>query len=187
MSVKVICLALVATFTGCSSNGPPADRPIPRKNEVVMAPGSRLTATTSVGTISILAGKGLRRDYTWDGATRAIEMEPRADRWYGSMGIYSVGFGDHWVNHNGITRGVCEEGQQHFDTLEDATVWLKSRDLDPHVWTNDGLVVGWSKSLPRRQLSVDVWQIYIKGKKPTNFPGGDDAAIEYEPNPLPME
>ena len=39
-----------------------------------MSPGMRITATTAVGTIAITAVDELTRSYTWDGATRAVEM-----------------------------------------------------------------------------------------------------------------
>ena len=75
--------------------------------EVVMPPGMRITATTPVGTIAITAIDDLTRAYTWDGATRAIRMLPRAittGRWFGSLGLYFPGPGEHWRDHQGITR-----------------------------------------------------------------------------------
>jgi hypothetical protein len=169
---------LLAAMASCQ--GPPKDRPIPVENEVVMEPGSRITAKTPAGTIVIGAGQGLRRSYTWNGATRAVEMLPRDERWYGSLGIYFPGPGNHWVEHEGITRGVVEEGQQHFNSTDDALAWLKVQNWQPHVWNSTGLVVGWRTVPERRQLNVDVWQVYVAGKKPADFPGADDEAILYE-------
>ncbi|MBA3480990.1 MAG: hypothetical protein H0T51_04150 [Pirellulales bacterium] len=126
------------------------------------------------------AGQGLRRDYSWDGATRSVEMWPREKRWYGSLGLYYPGPGNHWRNHKGISRGVVQEGQQHFVTIAKATTWLKEQKWQPLVWNNSGLVVGWSKTPERQQLNVDVWQLYIDGKKPTKLPGANDKAITYE-------
>ncbi len=158
-----------------------ADGKIRKENEVVMAPLARIDATTSNGKISITAGKGLRRTYEWEGASRSVDMWPREKRWYGSMGLYYPGPGEHWPEHNGVTRGVVEEGQQHFKSDAEALAWLKkdTTNYHPIVWNNEGLVVGWSKTLPRRQLNVDVWQIYINGKKPTALRGANDKAIEY--------
>jgi hypothetical protein len=141
---------------------------VPDRNEIVMSKGMKITATTHEGTIIITAGKGLKRSYTWEGSTRSVVMWPRSKRWYGSLGIYFPGPGDHWEKHNGITRGVVQEGQMHFDTMEDALEWLKP----PHstyktnycVYKNDGLVICYSKDLRRHQLNVDLWQIFIGGK-----------------------
>ncbi len=180
MSKFVVVGALFVVATGCFTNGPAADRPIPKANEVVMAPGSRITATTPVGKIVVTAGRGLRRDFLWDGVTRSVEMWPRNKRWNGSLGLYFPGPGNHWAEHKGISRGVVEEGQQHFKTTAEATAWLNERKWQPHVWTSNGLVVGWSKTPERQQLNVDVWQIYVDGKKPGKFPGANDKAIVYE-------
>jgi hypothetical protein len=167
---------LLGCGLGCARE---PDGKIPKENEVVMEPLSRIDATTPVGEISITAGKGLRRTYEWEGAARSVDMWPRSKRWYGSMGLYYPGPGNHWPEHNGVTRGVVEEGQQHFKTEADALAWLNKDTYHPIVWNNEGLVVGWSKTLPRRQLNVDVWQIYIDGKRPTRLEGASDEAIKY--------
>jgi hypothetical protein len=105
-------------------------------------------------------------------------MDPRGERWYGSLGLYYPGPGDHWKEHNGITRGVVEEGQQHFKSIKEAMAWIEKRKYMPFVYRNDGLMVGWSKTPERRQLTVEVWQILINGKKPMALPGAQDSAIE---------
>jgi hypothetical protein len=153
---------------------------LPAGCEVVMSPGMRITATTLVGTIAITAVDELTRSYTWDGATRAVEMSPRAARWYGSLGLFNPGAGEHWRDHHGITRCVTEEAQQHFKTVEDALNWIKERNWQPFVYRDDGLMVGWRKNLPRKQLSVEVWQILIDGKKPKRLPGSQDVKIVVE-------
>ena len=145
---------------------------------------SQITATTSVGTIRIASGRGLRRSYTWDGATRSVEMIPRTERWYGSLGIYYPGPGEHWFPHEGITRAVVEEGQQHFRSTQEAIAWLRARTWMPFVSTSDGLVVGWMKVPERKQLSVEVWQLYIAGSKPAHFPKASDGAVRLDSAPL---
>src|SRR5262249_41938650 len=97
------------------------------KNETVMSPEMRIQATTPVGEIVVTAVDELRRAYTWEGATRSVAMSPRAERWYGSLGLYNPGAGEHWKEHKGITRGVTEEGQQHFKSAEEALKWIQSR------------------------------------------------------------
>ena len=145
------------------------DSPVPFKNEIVMPPNATITATTNSGTISISSGKGLKRYYTWDNVTRSAVLGARSTRWYGSLGIYNAGMGSHWLpKHNGISRGVLEEGQQHFDTYEEAMSWLKMK-CRGCVYNDSGLVVWFSKSLSREQLNVDVWQIYIGGETPSLY------------------
>jgi hypothetical protein len=150
---------------------------IPNENETVMTEGMQITAITPGGTIpirskhtweggkiTIRAEQGLTRSYSWEGATRSVVMQRRKQRWYGSMGIYYPGPGNHWAEHNGISRGVLQEGQQHFDTTEEALEWLKMPMQYNCVYNKNGLVVCYSKNLSRRQLNVDVWQIFIGGK-----------------------
>lgn len=157
-----------------------SDGPIPAANEIVMSPGMRITATTPEGTISITAGKGLKRSYTWEGATRSVEMVPRRERWYGSLGLYYPGPGFHWKEHNGIARAVTEEGQQHFKSSQEALDWIRQRDWMKYAYRNDGLVVGWLKVPARKQLDVEVWQIYIEGRKPVGLAGNADGSIVVE-------
>jgi len=144
------------------------DPVIPRINEVVMPQNATITAKTDSGTITIRSGKGLKRYYTWDGATRSVVMWPRPERWFGSFGIYYPGPGSHWLPVNGITRGVLEEGRQNFDTLEEAETWL-NKDCQQCVYNDSGLVVCFFKSPDREQINIDVWQIYIGGKTPSPY------------------
>ena len=151
------------------------DSQIPAVNEIVMPSDSMLEATTPGGKITIKSGKGLKRYYTWDGATRSVVMWPRTERWFGSLGLYYPGPGFHWIAHNGIKRAVLGEGQQHFDTIDEAKDWLHSRSHSDCVYRDDGLTVCFSKNLDRNQLDVHVWQIFIEGKTPSDFQerGGD--------------
>lgn len=140
---------------------------VPVDNEIVMSDGMKIVATTDIGTIEVTATKGLERAYIWEGETRSVIMWPRKKRWFGSMGIYYPGPGNHWKEHNGISRGVLEEGHRHFDNVENALKWLK-------MWSechyrDDGLVVCYAKRPDRKQLNVEVWQIYLGGTVPSKF------------------
>jgi len=148
--------------------------------ESVMIRGMRITAITPQGTILIYAGDNDVRTYIWDGTSRSVKMTPRKKRWYGSLGLYYPG-NEIWAEHNGISRGVFEEGQMHFDSDEEALGWIHSRTWMPHVYRNDGLVVGWWKNPPdSKTLKVDVWQIFIRGKKPSTLAGAQDGSIVVE-------
>ena len=153
------------------------------KTEFAMRPGETITATTPNGTIQIRAKDWLGRAYTWDGATRSVVMWPRDERWYGSLGVYYPGPGRHWKEHRGITRGVVQEGQHHFDSVEAAMEWIGKQTWMPAVYRNDGLMVAWGKVLDREQLNVDVWQIMVNGAKPTTLPGATDSAIRVSAGP----
>ena len=146
--------------------------------ELVMQPGMTITAETKTGSISVSAAPDLKRTYTWEGASRSVTLWPRKERWYGSLGAYYPGPGEHWREHNGITRGVLQEGQQHFESEQEALDWLRKQSgYYPTVYRDDGLVVSFGKTLPRRQINVEVWQILIRGAKPQKLPGSDDSKI----------
>jgi Ankyrin repeats (3 copies)/Ankyrin repeats (many copies) len=181
MKAAILFLTLLAPLPQVlADDGKPGNGRLPAACEVAMSPGMRITATMSVGKIAITAVDELTRSYTWDGATRAVEMCPRVERWYGSLGLFNPGAGEHWRDHHGITRCVTQEGQQHFKTVEEALKWIKERNWYPFVYRDDGLMVGWNKNLARKQLSVEVWQILIDGKKPKRLPGSQDAGITVE-------
>jgi hypothetical protein len=62
--------------------GDVGDAPVPAKNEVAMSPDQKITAETSVGKIAVTAGKGLKRSYAWEDATRSVEMWPSSPLTY---------------------------------------------------------------------------------------------------------
>jgi hypothetical protein len=181
MKAIELCLSLLTLLPyAAADDAKRSAYSLPAGCEVVMSPGMRITATTSVGTIAITAVDELTRSYTWDGASRAVVMCPRTSRWYGSLGLYNPGAGNHWRDHNGIRRCCTDEGQQHFKTVEEAVKWIKDRAYCPFVYRDDGLLVGWDKTLNREQLSVEVWQILIDGKKPKQLPGSRNDQIVLE-------
>ena len=86
--------------------------------------------------------------------------------------------------HNGINRIVVYEGQQHFSSVDEFNKWIGffkaggfSPIDEPLVYRDDGLVIGWAKALLRYQLDVEVWQIYINGRKPDKLPGSQNDKI----------
>jgi hypothetical protein len=199
-TVAVIALAFVGTVV-CHAHAFDSQeslRPSPNEpemgimvgaNEMVMPPMSQITATTKVGTITITAGEGFRRCYSWDHATGCLNLEPRNERWYGSLGAYSDGFLQFWRNYNGIDRAVTDEGQHHFSTVEEFQNWLTTYfgtvviNFVSPVYRDDGLLVGWQNGSgigglgQGPKLNVDVEQIYIGGKKPTKLPGSQNDKI----------
>jgi hypothetical protein len=147
--------------------------------EIVMKPGSMITARTPWGVITVRAGEGFERTYYWGDCEGSVVLWPRYERWYGSLGIYFPGPGFHWQECEGVARAVVEEGQQHFATEDEALEWIaRQQDWMPHVYTRDGLVIGWRTVIPyRKQLNVDVWQIFVNGQKPIDLRGSQDDAI----------
>jgi hypothetical protein len=153
--------------------------------EIVMTPGMQITAHTEIGEITIRAGNGFERFYTWDGETRSAKLWPRKQRWYGSLGIYYPGPDEHWKSNRGITRGILGEGVLWFKTVDDAVNWIKrarSTGVD-YVFTDDGLLIGFGKLPARKQVNVEVWQIMIAGEKPRSLSGSRNDLVSVSKTP----
>ena len=181
-------ILIFASLVGCTSPGAPAS---PSEREIVLTEGATITVyplphkqalypesgdIPFIGPLQIRAGAGFKRYYTWDGETRSVDLFPRENRWNGKFGAYYGGYGSHWRSNHGITRGVLEEGQKHFDSVGDAQSWLASKPYA--VYSNDGLVVEFSKnSGGGGTLGVVVWQILIRKQKPTTLKGSHDDLI----------
>lgn len=96
------------------------------------------------------------------------------------MGAYYPGSGEHWKDHNGITRGVLQEGQQHFRSEEALLKWLaRQKKWYPTVFTHSGWVVSFSKVPERRQINVEVWRITLNGKPPRRIEDADDSKVRF--------
>lgn len=195
-SVALAALALLAGCAQMQTRTEPAavdtDRwqppktnvaPVPERNEIVLDGGTKLTATTPSGKITVIAGPGLLRTIKWDGATRWAVMTPRSERWAGSLGIHYQGTPPGWAPYRGLFELDYEEGQLHFETASDARIWMQIRRLH-FVNSRDGLVVGWDRDFDEHTLKVEVWQFIIDGQKPSHMADAEGAHIRLEQLPL---
>ncbi|MBX2849092.1 MAG: hypothetical protein KTR16_12275 [Acidiferrobacterales bacterium] len=132
-------------------------------NETVMSAGSMITLYSQNGDLTVEAGEGLLRKYSWEGESRSVTLLPRSNRLFGSYGAYFPGSGYHWEDVNGVRRAELNEGQQHFNTLGDALAWLDHPSQEHCKYNDEGLVVCVSKYLERALIKVSVWQILIGG------------------------
>jgi len=155
-----------------------ASETLPTHNEIVMPEGMTITAETEHGKITIVAGTGFERSYTWGGGTRSVTMLPRKKRWLGSLGLYFPGEGNHWKEHNEITRGVLEEGYQNFGSIDETHEWITKKVHWGAVYRDDGLLVNFHKSKGAGgALHVGVWQILVDEQKPRSLAGSENAKL----------
>lgn len=153
--------------------------------EVVLNPGMRLTAETPNGTLTIVAGNGTRRTYHGEGWEKSVLLVARTSRWYKSLGLY-----DPAESYSPYGRLLAEEGRLHFSTEAEAEGWIRARSLEANVgkerliFTDDGLVLRYSmRAVPGSGVptaQVDLWQIYVEGRRPRSLPGADDEAIRID-------
>jgi hypothetical protein len=184
-----LAIFIVCIFQTLASSASPID-PLPT-TELVLQEGSRLEVASSKGNIAIVAGKGLARQYQWDGCALDSQMHARTHRWFGSLGAYDpasrMGKAD-FLKHpscKGVSRTVVEEGQIHFSDLESAEEWIRRRSKSwTTVWTNDGLVVSWIVSPAQSEgvaiggFSLDLKLMCINGQRPSILAGSSDQAVK---------
>lgn len=144
-------------------------------HEMVMSSGMSISINNKTGNITVEALDGLLRKFYWDDKIRQAKMMYRSERWYGAYGAYSPG-------GRSDVHMVIEEGQQHFCSQLEAQEWLIFQDPKMNfIFTKDGLVVGWYKEYNRVKnghpdiLNVEIFQLYVLGKKPVDLPNAQDS------------
>lgn len=152
--------------------------------------GDILVAHAPFGMIEITATDNFTRVYKWNGCEQSATLGTGRSGKAVIDYIASPGDGDHWTACDGITRGVLEEGTKDFESKEEAIAWLRDMtkrwnrylrrpiSKEIYIYNNAGLVVGWSRFPPRRQLDVQVWQFLIDGHPPKALPGSEDDKIQ---------
>lgn len=187
--VSKLAVLLACVFHALISSASPS-APLPTI-ELVLQEGSRLEVASPKGNIAIVAGKGLARQYQWDGCALDSQMQARTHRWFGSLGAYDPagrsGKADFlkYPSCKGVSRTVVDEGQMHFPDLESAEEWIRRRPKSwTTVWTNEGLVVSWSVSPAQSEgisvggFSLDLKLLCIDGRRPTRLAGSSDGAVK---------
>lgn len=185
--LTVAILYLMIFLMGCSSK----NELLPY-TEAVLKPGMTLTATNPNGTVTIKAEEGTTRIFSGENWEMKRNLIPRRERWYGSLGLY-----DPASSRSPYGRLLVDEGRLHFSSVSEALRYLypDGHHFKP-VYTNNGLVFGYHVSTlseatesTRRAIveiygpetaptrSIQLWQIYINGKRPTSMPGANDSAI----------
>lgn len=164
-------LLLLIFFQACSSS----DFFSPK--EPVMCPGMNIDVARESERLKIFAKDLKARRYEIVGQTIEVDLIPRSSRWRGSLGLYLPSGTDDF-------HLVLDEGQQHFYSEKEAHDWIEIvGDRLGYVYSSDGLVIGWklqelTKSDQKAVLHVDLWQIYIQGKKPISLKGANNKSID---------
>lgn len=173
----------------------------------VMNEGMTIAIHNSDLTLSIQAGKGLKRYYTWNGETRSVTLLPRLQKWHGSHGAYFPGTGNHWEEHDGVTRVLADEAVINYESYDHLICAISDRrnnfrekyykyrngefdfqntlplalETDNYGAYNDtGLFV--SAKIAEgpgnnRTLYATVYQLQVNGKPAKNLPGASDERI----------
>ena len=145
-------------------------------NEIVMCDNMTVDVLRNNERLIIKSNGLLEREYLLKEFNVKTKLMRRKDRWNGSYGLYKQQGG-------GDIHLVLEEGYQYFYSEKEAIEWLSwQNERMNYVYTSNGLVVGWevqnkADKSNQKSLAVQVWQFYIRGKKPNKLNGGDDKSI----------
>lgn len=159
------------------SSTPRSDVP----NEIVLSNSETISVKSNWGDIEIAYISKYKRKYTWDGQSTVVDLIPRDERWYGSLGLYHPQVRP---PHKGVVHMVVEEGQQHFETIDDALIWLKMHGRKP-IYNDDGLVITVDfkgENSDKIFVGIDLWQIYVGGKILSEYQeaGATEKSLESE-------
>ena len=176
-------LLLTTLAIGCSRS--------PAPHETVLVPGMTILASNKAGSVRISYVDALTRKYQWEGGSRTIRLIPREERFNyegqigdGILGLYDPA--DTWL-FSFRPRLVVQEAERHFASEQEVRKFLiVSRDVMDWVYTDDGLVVGFSRTTERgNQMNVDVWQLMINDAKPEKLDGARPESIKIARDQMP--
>lgn len=181
--------------------------------DIVMKEGMIVTIENpDCFSLTVRAGKGLERFYTWNNGTRSVVLLPRKDKWYGSYGAYFPGTDHHWKRHDGVTRLLAEEAVLDFDNYEQILCAISEKQNDCREkyyeyvngqfdfknsmtsalysdacggYTSDGVFVSVNKKDGPGSggtLSVTIYQIMLNGQPVNNLPDSSNERIKVNNN-----
>lgn len=153
--------------------------------ETVLTPGMKISAINKNGEFSIRYVDSHRREFGWNGETKIVGMYTRPERYSppgdieskGYLGLYNPATGRAKV------RLVVQEALKHFSTEDNVYRFLRQGSaVNDWVYTDDGLMVGFSETPSRNQMNIEVWQILLNGEKPTGLRGSrpENISITFE-------
>lgn len=207
MKMDAFCLICFIVFSifGCSFTTYSSSGEIAR--DTVMQDGMVITIENSDLTLSIRAGKGLLRHYTWNRRTRSISLIPRVKRWYGAFGAYSPGNDNDREEIDGISRVLASEAILRYESYEHLVCAISKKQdncrenyyeykdgdfdhsntlplalhTDEHgAYTDSGLYVS-AKIVDgpdnHKTLYATVYRLTINGKPVNGLPGSSSGRI----------
>lgn len=153
--------------------------------ESVMHNGMAILAQTDHGDLEIKAGLGSERSYKWDGEKIDVELIPRCERWYGTLGLISP----RHINkpHPNVVILNIEEFQINYNDFTNFLEWKTKYASSDDLYRDDGLSVRFLKRIsPEGLIAIDITicQVLIDGKKPSSLPGSQNFRIKLSNTPL---
>jgi hypothetical protein len=146
--------------------------------ELAMLPGMKIEAKNKNGEFGIEWLGPLKRKYNWNGKTATRTLIPRKERFMGRLGAYDPASAS-FITVMFRTRIVADDSVLNFSTMKEIEAKLyESSAVYDWVYTDDGLVLGFSESPDRHQVNIDVYQFLLNGKKPNGIKGSRPELIK---------
>ena len=180
--LKQIGFCLLAVFLSCNHLHAKETLVVPG---AVLEPGQSIEATNKFGTVKISYIAPLKRKFEWDGQSRVLKMirgqednpEPTGIAHPEAHGMYNPA--DVWFFSFYDTRLVVGEYTYNFHNIKDIYSFLyEGSAVSDWVYTSDGLVVGYGYPPSKEAVNIDVYQLLLNGKKPTNLRGARNNQIK---------
>jgi hypothetical protein len=153
----------------------------PLVRETVLHPGEWITATNRFGTVSIAYASERERQFEFDGHTTKKRLIARPERFMGMLGLYDPA--DALAFTPPKYRLIVQEAKRFFNSYDEVYARLHegSAAMD-WVYTEAGLVIGYSVVRPTKPgqfdvYSIDLFQFYVAGEKPTGLSGAHNQSI----------
>lgn len=146
--------------------------------ELAMQSGMKIDAKNKNGEFSIEWLGALKREYRWNGKKATRTLIPREERFTGRLGAYDPASAS-FITVMFRTRIVADDSILNFSTMEEIEAKLyEGSAVSDWVYTDDGLVLGFSESPDRHQVNIDVYQFLLNGKKPNGIKGSRPELIK---------
>ncbi len=146
--------------------------------ELAMQPGMIIEAKNKNGEFSVEWLGPLKREYRWNGKKATRTLIPRKERFTGRLGAYDPASAS-FITLLFRTRIVADDSIRNFSNMEEIDAKLyEGSAVSDWVYTDDGLVLGFSESPDRHQVNIDVYQFLLNGKKPISIKGSRPELIK---------
>lgn len=193
MRARLLNLFLIMFFiSGCGGMSPEASSLVSSPGIIpkpVLKQGTKVTVTSEIGTIKIVAVKGSERSFLLDDDERVVNLEKNENSLKAEIGIYAPVPGKSAKALDRVYLIDIEEALMSYHTLNEPIDFLWKQRFEKQgydvetIYTDDGLVVQLSRYIKRDKpqgapLHINIWQVYVMGEKPVRMPGSQNEKIK---------
>lgn len=176
ISLMRFLVLIVLFFGGACSNKYENISP----KELVLLPDSKVDFVNVNGSGSVRYIAETTRAVTLVGMSEfLLHCTPRTEEFRGEWGIYNPGTNTVF-NGNDRIRVVYRESNMYFQTSGQLNRFLISgSNVSKWVWNSEGIMVGYSSTPHRNQISISLYRLYLNDLPVKNLDGYNNDAVKY--------